>query len=491
MKQYRQSPVKKQQLVSPILLGYLLAVSAFVLMVVLPLFQGGTFIDGMLYKTVAYNHACANSTFWAMKFTNTSMRFFCEQPPLYFFMLGTFYKLFGMSLFSDRSFTLVLFILQAYVSFKIVKRGTSNHHFFFVLIQLLLLSIPVLCWSYVNQVIEPLLCLFTASGIFIFQKYTGSNKFYYSLAFGLLLVLMFLTKGFQSCFLVVLPFAYFLLSRKSSKILYFSMVSAGVLVVGIFVFIQLYTPSINWFDCYYQARLLLTMDNVGATTDYHAEIVIRFFSELLVLLIMLCFLCVYFSKKKNYPVRFIFKNFLSHKLAVALLLTALAGSLPYTLSLVQRGFYLLPAFVCVVFAMVLGLKRYWLFVLFAWRRFSTYKWGNIIVVGVFTFSVIFCLFNVNKFKRDAVLTHDVQLMLPYLAKGDTIWIKDDLWNYFSLHALFYTNKEVNLSGEKSGQRFLITKKGSLAEEINYARLPVNTGELDLWVKQGSSNRSGK
>lgn len=456
--------------------------SAFVVLILLPLFQKGTFIDGTLYKTVAFNQSIQVGNFWTMKYTNTCMPVFCEQPPLYPSLLGYFYRMFGSHYLVDRVFTLLLFLILFLFLKSCIRQVFGKTHFFFPLTLFFTLSIPVFCWSYVNQVIEPLVCVFIAAGILFFIRYLQTGTWLNVLLFAVTIYLCFLTKGFQSCFLIVLPAAYFLVSRFSVRALYISLLAGGLLTLCLFITLRLYQPAMTWFDCYYNARVVLTLQNVGNTTDSHAEIVVRFFTELLIPICLLVILTGYLNIKKKYPVRFLLKNFVSNKLAVALLITSFAGSLPYAISLVQRGFYLVPSFICFILALVLGFRRYWLFTANVLIRIGKYKVAQLVLMLIFVSVVIYFFVNVSGYKREKELLTDVELILPYLQKNDTVLVEPEMWNYFNLHSYLYMEKQVSLvtSGNSSYRYFICSKRLNRSDlPANYKKITLATSELEL------------
>ena len=436
----------------------------------------------MLYKTVAYNYAQNLSGFWQMKFTNTSMPVFCEQPPLYFYLLGWFYKMMGTHYLSDRFFTLLLLLTFLFISNNIANKMLSGNIFLKWLFLFFILSIPVFCWSYVNQVIEPLVNVFICIGIWCFLQFRVNNSVFYLLAFGLNLIALFLTKGFQSCFIIVLPIIYFLFNKNYGFLLNYLLYSVLVFALSLIVLLALYPASQEWFRCYYDTRLVLTMQNVGKTTDYHAEIIIRFFTELIVPLGVVGVLLVYLGVKKNYPVKFAFKNFYANKLAMALLLCALIGSFSYAISLVQRGFYLVPAFVCFLFSFLLGLKRYWLFLGFHLSKITRFNLVKYCSIALFLSSLIYFVVNYNKYKRDENLLSDLEKIKPYIGGQKVIKIEPELWNYFSLHAYLYISDRISLSTEAENTRYYITDKNHPLDKnkIRATKLNLDTKELEVY-----------
>lgn len=465
---------------------YLFLFSALLILIISPLFQRGCFIDGMLYKTVAYNYSQGLSSFWNMKYTDTCMSFFCEQPPLYFYLLGFFYKLFGTSYLVDRLFTFVLFIGFLYVLYAICQLLFKKNRAYFLLAVFFLLSIQVICWTVVNQVIETLVLLEISLGIWIFIKYLERAKIFYLLLFVPLLIVLFLTKGFQSCFIIVLPITYLILSKWNRSVLYFSGFSIFSFLAVVIAILMLYPPSVKWYTCYYEARILLTLKGVGATTDNHFEIIIRFFTEVIGVVFVLMGLLIFIRVKKSYPLVLIFKNFKSNTLAVSLLITAMAGSLPFALSLVQRGFYLVPSFICFVLALILGFKCYWMFLFEGLNMFFGKRMVQFAVISISFSALIYSIWTIDHYKREKELAQDLQVILPILKMNETVMISENLWNYFNLHSYFYMAKQVNLTLERDKPTFMIShKKDSLVNRrYKLQHLKLDTKELDVYYLGG-------
>ena len=473
----------------PILAGrlpwMLILVAAFLVLIFLPLFQKGTFIDGLLYKTVAFNYAENSSGFWSMKFTETSMQTFCEQPPLYFFLLGLVYKLIPNLWLADHLFTLALWVCLLWVIYRILKRSIQAPFEGFLLTVLFLLSIPVFCWSYANQVIEPLVCLLLALAILFFVQYTRQKGHLYLFLFSACVILLFLTKGFQSCFVMALPFFYALFKNWNTARYSFALLSALLVGVALSYFLFLYPPAAHWFRCYYQSRLVLTMQNTGATTTYHAEILWRFVTELIPVLLLSLFAFVYVRKRKALAVKQVLFGFYTHPLAMALLLTSLLGVLPFAISLVQRGFYLLPGMLCFVLSLVIGFNRPFLLVYRALGLLANKTVTRALSLVVLGVSLVVLALFVSSYKKDEQLLTDLQQIESVVNSGDSLGVNENEWNNFSMHANLYMHKKINLRSDKDMPKQIIRVKGTetLADSMHYQPVPLNTNTYGLWVKR--------
>ena len=460
----------------------LFVLSAFLVLIITPLFQKGSFIDAMLYKTVAYNFSTGNGTFWSMKYTNTSMQFFCEQPPLYPALLGSFYSWLGTHYLVDRFFTfLQLIILFAFI-WRICKKLFSHHNNYFLLVSFFLVTVQVFCWTFANQVIETLVILICAIALDVFLDFNKRGRLLSLVMFAIFILLLFLAKGFQSCFLLVLPLTYYALNKNLKKpFLYYTV--AILIVLGlIWALLVYFVPAVKWYQCYYQARLVLTMQNVGATTRHHYDIVLKFFVEALVPLLITAGLVLYLKIKKQYPLRLLFQKIIKNTFAISFLITAMAGSLPFALSLVQRAFYLVPAYLSFSLFILIGFKPYWYFWFRGIARFFSKKGVQLASFFLFTLALIYFLVSVHTYKREEPLASDLEIISPYFKKGDKVMIRSDVWNYFNLHSCLYMQKEVSLSAEHTFSGFLIAYKSDPVsdEKGQVKKINLPTRELDLY-----------
>lgn len=454
--------------------------AAFFFLILAPLVQKGCFIDGSLYKTVAFNYAKDLGTFWSMKFTSTCMSQFCEQPPLYFFLLGSFYQVTGEYFFTDRFFTLLLFgllICLLNLNFKLLFK---NPRPYLLLTVFFLLSIQVFCWSYVNQIIEPLVCVLVVLCIYLFQRFLRSQESIYVVLYALACYFLFLGKGFQSCFMILLPIIYMILNKYNRDNYRFTYFTTLIFLFLCLFVITLYNPAIRWMDCYYRNQVVSTMNNVGYTTGNHLEILGRFFSEQVICLISVAVLFTYLKIKKKYPLSFVLKNFASNKLALSLFLTSFAGSLPYTLSLVQKGFYLIPAFLCFVLAVVYGLRRYWTYAFLLFAYISRRTLVKLLFFTLFVGGFVYLCFSFGLYKRNEGLLKDIDLIAPHLKEGEIVRVTPQDWHNFALHSYLYVKKQVSISTDTSKGHHSIRFKSSVGQTYSEKKTPLNTAEIDLF-----------
>lgn len=460
--------------------------SAIIVLILAPLFQKGLFTDGYLYKGVAVNYAKGISGFWQMRFTDINMPQFVEQPPFFFFLNGIWFKLFGMSHLADKLFTVVLLGINFLVIYKLCHlffRKAPSYFFWIILFQIVL--VQVWNWSYVNQVIESLVTPLSLLGLYVFFKWhakseTNGKTILYAVAFGVICFVLFLTKGFQSVFIAVIPFADLCLLKNKRAIFGFAGISYTILLLLLGYTIFISEGGQHWFDLYLQKRLMASLNHVGATANHHYEIIIRTLTELLGVFILLILLIGLTLGKRVSEVRFYFKN---NHLALICLLVGIFGSVPFAVTLEQRGFYLTPSFCFFILAFTLYSKRLWLLMarrFAAWNRLKGFVWFSRSVLAL---SMVVFVLAPFTFKQQEVMLKDVETLRDVLRKGDTLSIHADMWNHISLQSELFMRYEVSLECGETHTYFLHDAELNTPIPKAYELVSSKTRQFKLYKKQ--------
>lgn len=448
-----------------------------IILVIAPLYQNGLFIDGLLYKTVSHNFFSGESSFWKMKFNDVSMNPFYEQPPLFFFVTGSIYSLLGDSFIIDKTITLLFLILSFILIHKICRLLFSSQQYFVIVI-LLLLSIPVFCWAFVNQVIETFVVPLSLGALYVFliSVYRQNLKWLIpqALLFSGIVILLFLTKGFQSCFIITLPFLYCVIFR-SSKSFYFGILSSIAVLLILYFILMVHEPSSQWFHHYLQKRLLASLNNVGATTGNRFEIIIRIFTELLFPVCLLLILAIVNRKKK--------KNTDSNKMALVLLMVGIFGSFPFAITLEQRGFYLVPSFPFYVLSVVLFYKDHFFSFFEKLENVFNRKMIRYLCLALFLGSLGYWIISPTLYKRDENLVEDLKLINPFINRKDTISIDSDSWNDTALQSYLYMQKKINVISDYSQHYYIHDRGHNTTPNSNYVKVSIPTRQYDLYVSR--------
>lgn len=467
--------------------GYLFLFSFLTAFVITPLFQKGLFGDGLMYLTVAFNRFRGYGSFWNQHYSNTSMAFFCEQPPLYFESLGAFYKLFGGAEIAEKVFTMSLLLATVWLTARVWRRLGPPGKKLGWIPSLLMFCVPVFSWSFCNQVIETMvvplaLLAFYLQLRFIQEDSPGRRAFFLGGAL-LMLLALFLTKGVQSVFLVAgVLLASFVYKRRRPPL-----AAAGALLLLFFAAMAAALFLLNegagfWLHSYFDKRLVATFHNKGATAMHHFEIIARFFSELLPVIGACVLVSWYTASRHRYSLALQWRNFKQNPTAHWLLLIALSASMPLAVTLEQRGFYLSPAFPFMTLALASYYRRQLVFVVgSAVRRRESYflaAGGTLMLAALAFFG-----FKGNEYKRDEGMIRDVEVIMTHVEKGETIGINQSTWNTFSLHSYLNKANDNSLAVTDTLRYFVQEKENTDPVPDCYTKMAIHTYAVDLYKRR--------
>lgn len=455
-------------------------------LIIAPLLQQGLFIDGYLYKTVATNFARNDSGFWHMKFTNTIMPDFYEQPPFFFCVNGWWLKIFGHSFLAHKLFPLFLLASTIYLLFQLSRLLLGNTPSHFVTLVFFMLMVQVWCWTFVNQVIETLVIPLSLGGTWIFIHWLKSNTrqlqtFPYALAFSIICYLLFLTKGFQSVFIAVLPLGALFLFPDKKRLLTFSIISYSFLAALLIYTLFSNTGGQYWFSHYIQKRLYASLNNVGATTTHHFEIIFRTFTELLGPIGVIVLLLVVIRYQKGYSWRLIFKHLKRSPYAVLFLFTAIAGSFPFAITLEQRGFYLSPSFAFYVFGLILWVKPYIHIGICSVQLFFKSIPAVYFSRIAFMAGTLYVLCSPFIYRQNENMLKDLRVLTPLLKDGDTLLIDAAMWNHVSFQSELFIRKRVSMECDKKHNFLLHDRETNAKIPDNYHKINLPTTQFDLYM----------
>jgi 4-amino-4-deoxy-L-arabinose transferase-like glycosyltransferase len=477
------------KLVSRIHSGYLFLFSFLLVFVATPLFQKGVFGDGLMYLTVAFNRFKGYGSFWKQHYTNTSMSFFCEQPPLYFESLGGFYRLFGGAEVAEKIFTLLLVLLTVILSIAIWNKVTNKKlNKIEWLPALLVFCVAIFTWTFCNQVIETMvvplsLFVFYLQLVFVTSKNLNKRLLaFLGMAAGILLLL--LTKGVQSTFLIAALFFAALTVRRDR---WWRTSVSGLLLIVIVISLcgALFLQNENalfWLKSYFDKRLVATFNDTGATARHNIDIIVRYFSELLPVIGVLVLISVWLVMKKKYSWSLQWRNFRQNRNAQWLLLISLSASVPLAVTLEQRGFYLSPSFPFAVLALCVFYGRYLFLALGTFTRRKQKPLavaGSVFLVG----SIVFFVLNKDGYKRDEGMILDVDKITALVKKGDVIGINSSTWNTFSLHSYLNKANDNSLAVTDTLEYFIQERSNTERVSAHYKKIELQTEDVDVYRRR--------
>lgn len=475
------------KLLSRVHSGYLFLFSFLTAFVITPLFQQGLFGDGLMYLTVAFNRYKGYGSFWKQHYSDTSMSFFCEQPPLYFESLGWMYRLFGGNEIAEKFFTLILILLTVFLCVKIWNLLTHERYKKIAwLPALFVFCVPVFTWSFCNQVIETMVVPLTL-GVFYLQLtylHFGHRRLISFFGIIALLVMLFLTKGIQSCFLLVALFFAAVTTdrRRFSKTTMKGLLLFVACMGACGLIFIMNADAMFWLENYYNKRIVATFNHKGATAAHHFEIIVRYFSELLPLIGICALVSAWLIVGKKYSWKLQWGHFKKNTSAGWLLLISLSASLPLAVTLEQRGFYLSPAFPFAAFALCVLYRRYLLVIL---GRFTKRASVLLPAAGLMAAaaSLVFFVMCKNEYKRDEGMIKDVAQIKTRVKRGAFIGINQSTWNTFSLHSYLNKANDNSLAVTDTLEYFVQEKENKDSIPADYKRVDIFTLDVDLYRKE--------
>jgi len=447
----------------------LLAISLLIGLTLPVLIQDGMFMDAMLYTSVSHNLSQGIGTFWFPQFSLNNvggLSAFHEQPPLVFGIQSLFFKIFGDSMYVERFYTLCTLLITCLLLIALWKEinkhsEISKKQGWLPLI--LWISIPVCFWSYSNNMHENSMGIFTlASVLFSYRSFhKKGNPYGLLLLSALFILLAVLSKGIPGFFPVFLPFLYFLSTRRISfsKMIHYSLI---LLLTFSFFF-----------------RRALHRINEVPTVDSHFYILGRLFLELLPQFIIILIIIWIRKMKKSFNA-----SSESKQESLFFFLVGLSASLPLMLTLVQKGFYLVPAlpFFALSSAILIA-PNISKFI----REIDTN--GNKYKISV-TLSILLLLgsitFTVSKFgqsSRHPELIQDVYTIGKTLKKGEVISIPQEMWNEWSLQCYLIRYYNISLDAGKKQAYYLVSKSMQMDSIPGYSKMDLKTQEYDLYKRK--------
>ncbi len=323
------------------------------------LIQDAMFQDAMLYSSVSHNLSQGIGTFWFPQYSKLNiagLSSFHEHPPLVFGVQSLFFKVLGSSIYVERFYTLLMIVLTVILInhlWKMLFLPSDGQRQLGWLAVLFWISIPVCFWSYRSNMMENTMAIFDLLAVifFLHTVRSGKNKWLWLAASGLMIFLASFSKGVPGLFPLAAPFIYWIVWKENS----FSGCVRQTLILTavpilIYIILTLFPESRESLYNYVFKRLLMRVD-VMPTADYRLEILWRLVKEMIPLIIMVAIVLIITGYRKA-------ASGISDNLRkiIFFMLIGLSGSAPMTLTMVQKGWYLTPAFpyFAIGFAMIIS-----------------------------------------------------------------------------------------------------------------------------------------
>ncbi len=456
---------------------FFLAIGIFLIINCKDLFSDGMFMDGLIYSTISKNLADGKGTFWNLFFSETRYSEFHEHPPLAMGFQSLFFTLFGSTRYIDKFysfFTFSIIGLMITLIWKSLKFEKSWIPLF------LWLLIPLNFFACSNNLIENTLSIFILLSVLFYLKSTESKKYLFISLSGIMLAFGFLTKGFVTFFPWTLPFMYWIVFRKTKFMnMFFEniILILSTLIPVLLLIIISETAKESIID-YINTQVIYSIKNV-AIVKSRFYIIFALFNELLVA-VGVGALIILVAKIKKIEIKHIKINW---KLVLFFVLVALTGVLPLTITLKQRGFYLLP--VIPLFTIAISIIIYPLInSLYEKINLSSAKYfifkllsGLVLICGIFL-----TVYYSNTIGRNKPDIEDIYVIMDNIDKEQIVNILPEMSDNWILQGYLFRFKNISVDLSIANKRdFLIVDNRFYSDtlNINYQIIPLNTEKFKL------------
>ncbi len=410
-------------------------------------------MDAMLYTSVAHNLSQGIGTFWFPQFSYNNMSgltSFHEQPPLGFGIQAFFFKLFGSGMYTERIYTLLMLVLAACLIVllwkEIYRKDTEMQKLAWIPL-LLWITIPICYWSYCNNMMENTMSIFVLISVLFSYKSSKASKgmYMYLLLSGLCIFGASLTKGLPGLFPVMVPLIYWLAVRDTSFRIIFA---ATLIIVGIplllYGLLMLYPESRDSLTIYFTKRVLGRIQNEPVVSNRLSilwQLLMNTIPQLGLTAIVL-----FFANRKQIRTERIYK-----KAGLFFIVIGFAGTLPLMATLVQKGFYMVPALPFFAIGLAIYIAPYTkeLVETISNKR-NIYRIISIVGVVILCFSIGFTISQIGKTSRNKELLHDVYAIGKIVPDHSVVAIPNsaDVWNEWDLQCYLIRYYSISIDPNK-------------------------------------------
>ncbi len=425
------------------------------------LIQNGMFMDAVQYSAVSRNLSEGHGSFWNLQFDLYNIHnlpSFSEQPPLAFGIQSLFFRIFGSSIYTERIYTFLLLLITIVLINKLWKFIADNNSFTMQegwLPVLLWITIPIVFWSFRNNMLENSMGVFVLLSCIYLFKGMKSNKTFLNLFIAAFFIfLATLTKGLPGLFTICFPILYTLI-YKNIKFLRSIMLSAyiTVLIAGFYIILLLVFPeSQQFFERYFLER---TLGRIGTEANNEGPLfIVIALAQQLLFPILITILLLFFASKNTSA-----NQSTANKNAAFLILLGLAGTIPMMLTPVQKQFYLTPAlpFFAIGFALLIAPKIKIHLVEKLNLRSMAIALRSVSTLLIIA-TLILCIYNFGKVSRDEVYITDAKKISEQVKYESTIGSTSTVYFNWTMHSYLIRNHGIYLDHKNEHEYFLLDKR---------------------------------
>ncbi|PID93949.1 MAG: hypothetical protein CSA95_05660 [Bacteroidetes bacterium] len=473
---HRQSHFRKE---TTFFYFYLFVFALSLGLVSVELFSEGMFMDGLYYATISRNMSLGMGSFWKPYFSATLFKEFYEHPPLALGLQSICFRLFGDSLYVERFYSFILFLLTGGGIVLLWKQWSHDVRYGWLPLLFWVVTGGVI-WSVANNMLENTMVLFVVLSVFFYGKRINEGHYYGVVLAGLSLSLGLLTKGFPCLYVWSLPFFMWLFLRKPHfmQMITDSLLWVGFTLLPIMVFYLFVPDARHFMQTYLQKQVIGSIEHIQTVSSRWA--IVRAFFESIVFPVSVAALSLLFVRKRAGVGSLFRQNRAPFFLFFAV---SLAGVLPIMVSMKQRPFYITTVYP--FFAMGLAL----LFLPFirslidpippTSKGFTLFKRGGILLLLV---SVGLSVAQVNRVGRDNIVIHDVKQVIEEVGHDKTIHVGPNIAFNWGVYGYFsrYGNVSLSFAPPSKQTYYLSSGKNDPDSLDHYQRVETNMKQYRLY-----------
>lgn len=445
-----------------------LVLFGFVAWWLVPFGTHGLFDDGVFYGCISRNWAFSDDpNGWHFVVSPTLDPQFNGHPPMAFWLEAGLFKLLGDHFWIEHLYSLIMAILSGIAMAKIWKKVITNYSEINYITEsaylplIFWLLIPIVGWSYMNNMLENTLSVFTLWTVYCFIPIKGKNNYSQLAIGGILIFMATLTKGPVGLFPLAVAGLHWLVFRKEKLITV--IVKTFYLIIFIatayWLLITFFPNAEAFLGRYVELQLRRSLAGEGMVTSRWVLPKSLATEPLIALAIIVIGWSV---------VRL--KNIIIDKVFVKGIwfygLLAISVVLPMLISPKQMAFYLVPAFPYL--SLLFGLLFYpiWKYILSVWM---TPKWLFYTLKMAVVSGLAVMVFRWGSIGRNHKMLKDVFEIVQTVSPNDTIGIRNDLYIQWNLHGYLYRYGRVNLFNVPLYyNNWLLLPKDDFKDTINYS-----------------------
>ncbi|MBN8677545.1 MAG: glycosyltransferase family 39 protein [Chitinophagales bacterium] len=426
------------------------------------LFQEGMFLDGVSYAAIARNLAIEVGDFCHLHYTNTLYPILREHPPLAIWCQSWFFRWFGDHLWVERVYAILMAGLSAWgISLNWRLLAPASWRKLYWLPVLCWLGIPIVVWSYRNNMLENTMSVMVLAATYCLAKAVQEKGAGWTLLGSFWVLAAVLSKGPVGLFPLAVPFILGVFSSKRSMLQGMGWSVGAVLGFCLLGFgLWWLMPCIQEvIQGYVQTQLFPAMATGREVPVVNRlNLILVLVQQLLPVLLAAILIIGWFRWKSGALVK------TNNPCAGIWLGIAVSGSLPIMLSLKQSAHYLVPSmpYYAMFFAGLLApvVSGYSPFTARIWRIGKVLVPALLVLVAVVTALT----------DRDRSLLADVRKVVVVAGQGSTIATTDALSGNWLVVAYFSRIGNVSLHGSGKEEYYLCGPQDPIPG-VEYQEIP--------------------